>query len=115
MSDIRTRLGAGVRALRRARGWTQEQLAERASLSYKFLGEIERGQGNPSVETLGRLGVALEVDVVDLFGFPATRKGVFELNKYDVFRVREALHSADQLLDRASRATRVAPVTRKPK
>lgn len=103
MSEIRRRLGESVRALRLARGWTQEHLGERASLSYKFIGEIERGQGNPSIDTLERLSGALAVDVTDLFGLNARRDGVFEVNRRDVLVVREALVSASQLLDRVAR------------
>jgi transcriptional regulator with XRE-family HTH domain len=104
-SAIRRRLGDAVRTLRHARGWTQEMLGERAGLSYKFIGEIERGQGNPSVDTLERLSVALGVDVTELFGEPWPRRGVYEFSAHDVLRVREALESAGALLDRVTRPT----------
>ncbi len=37
-------LGAQLRELRRARGWTQAELAERAGVSRKFVIDLERGQ-----------------------------------------------------------------------
>jgi transcriptional regulator with XRE-family HTH domain len=101
--EIRRRLGDSVRLLRTARGWTQEQLGERAALSYKFVGEIERGQGNPTVDTLARLSAALDVDVAELFG-PAPRRAVYEVTTRDMLMVRDALDSASRLLDRFSRA-----------
>lgn len=45
------RLGANVRRARWAAGLTQAQVAARA-LSFRYLGEVERGQRNPSVETI---------------------------------------------------------------
>jgi XRE family aerobic/anaerobic benzoate catabolism transcriptional regulator len=45
---------------------TQDALAERAGLSQKYLGEVERGIGNITVELLGRVAVALEVSQASL-------------------------------------------------
>jgi transcriptional regulator with XRE-family HTH domain len=68
---VRRQLGANVRYWRNRRSWTQDQLAERANLSAKFLGEIERGEDNPSLETLWALVCALKIDWADLL---ATQK-----------------------------------------
>ncbi len=45
------RLGKNVRRARWAAGFTQAQLAAKG-ISFRYLGEIERGERNPSVETL---------------------------------------------------------------
>jgi transcriptional regulator with XRE-family HTH domain len=45
---------------------TQEKLAERADLSGKYLGEVERGMVNISVDALARLARALKITVHDL-------------------------------------------------
>jgi len=45
---------------------TQEQLAEFAGLDLRYLGSIERGKGNPSVNVLGRIAQALKVKPSDL-------------------------------------------------
>ena len=71
--DVRARLGANVRELRVRRKLTQEALGERAGLSYKFIGEVERGLGNPSVETLSAIAGALGADIADLFTTTAMR------------------------------------------
>ena len=63
---MRRRVGKRVKDLRLARNLTQEQLGERASLSYKFVGEVERGIGNPTLDTLASLAAALGVEIVDL-------------------------------------------------
>jgi transcriptional regulator with XRE-family HTH domain len=61
------RLGARVKHLRRERGLTQEELAERASLTSKFVGEVERAESNPSAASLARMAGALSVSMGDLF------------------------------------------------
>ena len=50
-----------VRRLRKERGLTQEALAGECGLDTRHVGRIERGQTNPTVELLGRLGAALGV------------------------------------------------------
>ncbi len=61
------RLGARVKHLRRERSLTQEELAERASLTSKFVGEVERAESNPSAASLARMAAALSVSMGDLF------------------------------------------------
>jgi transcriptional regulator with XRE-family HTH domain len=61
------RLGARVKLLRRERRLTQEELAERAGLTSKFVGEVERAESNPSAASLARMAGALSVSMGDLF------------------------------------------------
>jgi transcriptional regulator with XRE-family HTH domain len=62
-------LGRRIRALRTQNGWTQEELGDKADINYKFLGEIERGQQNPSFGILTKIASALRVDLPELFRF----------------------------------------------
>lgn len=55
-------VGANVRRLRTARGLTQEELAGEAGIAMRHLGRIERGEGNPTVEVLGKLAALLGVE-----------------------------------------------------
>ena len=50
-----------LRQLREERGWSQEQLAERADLNRSYLGEVERGRATPSIITVAKLANALEI------------------------------------------------------
>jgi XRE family transcriptional regulator, regulator of sulfur utilization len=45
---------------------SQEKLAEKADLSYKYVGEVERGQENVSLDALFRIATALKVSLADL-------------------------------------------------
>ncbi len=62
-------LGKRIRSLRNIKGWTQEELGRRADLSYKFIGEIERGQQNPSLDTIVKIAAAMKVELLELFRF----------------------------------------------
>jgi transcriptional regulator with XRE-family HTH domain len=64
--SARKQLGANVRRWRTRRGWTQDVLAEHAGISAKFVGEVERGEDNPSLETLWSLVSALKIEWQDL-------------------------------------------------
>lgn len=101
MTDIRARLGAALKACRARRRMTQEQLAERAGLSYKFIGEIERGDANPTIATLDRLAGALGVDMSALV--TETSQGQttdYQISRHELIRVREALESITDVTDR---------------
>lgn len=65
--DERQRLGQRVKQLRRIRGATQEQLAERMDINPKYLSSIERGLENPTLDLLIRLARGLRVELHELF------------------------------------------------
>ena len=56
-----TLIGGRVRAERKRRAWTLDQLAERSGVSRRMLVTIEQGGTNPSIATLLRLSSALGV------------------------------------------------------
>jgi len=59
-------LGEAVRELRRKRGATQEALARDAELTTATLSLIERGEANPTWDTLKKVSAALDVKISDL-------------------------------------------------
>ncbi|TWC62579.1 helix-turn-helix domain-containing protein [Herbaspirillum sp. SJZ099] len=58
--------GIGVRQLRRARGWSQERLAENSNLNRSYIGEIERGTAIASLVTVEKLANALTLSPSEL-------------------------------------------------
>ena len=71
VNDARALLGRRIRALRQERKLSQEELAHRARLYRTYLGGIERGERNPSLLNITRIGNALDVRVAELFAdFP---------------------------------------------
>jgi transcriptional regulator with XRE-family HTH domain len=59
-----------LRRLRVKRALSQEALAVDAGVDRSYVGRIERGVENPTVETLDRLATALEVAVAELLLAP---------------------------------------------
>ena len=63
---MRKLVGRNVERLRRAKGLTQEQLAERSGFSQQYISGLENGQRNPTVVTLYEIACALGAAPVDL-------------------------------------------------
>ncbi|EPN9528488.1 2TM domain-containing protein [Cronobacter malonaticus] len=63
-----------IRALRLARAWSQEQLAELSSVSVRTIQRIEKGDP-PSLETLSALAAVFETRVEELTGAPLQAAG----------------------------------------
>ena len=69
--SVKSRFGATLRKLRDERGYSQEELAERAGLHRNYIGDIERGERNVALENIIRLAKALSVSPRELFAdFP---------------------------------------------
>src|SRR5262245_62157797 len=84
---VSARAGRMIRQLRLMRGWSLEQLAERADASAKHVGSVERGEVNVGVDTLAALARALSVNLSDLVAEPAgrrTRAAVHAISSEDV-------------------------------
>ncbi len=65
--SIKQRFGKAIRRRRRELDLSQEELAERAELHRTYISNIERGELNPSLETMEKLVKALDITVSDLF------------------------------------------------
>lgn len=68
MADIGTRIARTLRREREAASLSISELARRAGVSKATVSQLESGAGNPSVETLWALGVALGVPFAVLVG-----------------------------------------------
>ncbi|MFV0420804.1 helix-turn-helix domain-containing protein [Oleidesulfovibrio sp.] len=74
MANSLESIGRKIRIRRRHANLTQQALAERAGISYKYLGEIERGQGNLSVEILLKIVSALGIAAGDILDTAEPKK-----------------------------------------
>lgn len=68
--DASVRLAANILQLRRKQSLTQALLAKRAAIPRSTLGNLESGEGNPSLSNLTRLAAALRVSVEELLAAP---------------------------------------------
>jgi transcriptional regulator with XRE-family HTH domain len=66
-ASTKSLFGTALRALREERGYSQEELAERAGLHRNYVGGVERGERNVALENIVKLAQALSVRTKDLF------------------------------------------------
>ena len=64
--SARQRFAQNLRAARLARGLSQEELADLAGLHRTYVGSVERGERNISIDSMERLAAATGLDVADL-------------------------------------------------
>ena len=64
--DLKEVMAVNLRRLRHDKELTQEELADRAGISARYVGKIERANVAASVSVLGRLATALDVDPCEL-------------------------------------------------
>ncbi|MFT7058020.1 MAG: transcriptional regulator with XRE-family HTH domain [Pseudorhodobacter sp.] len=64
-------LGARVRELRKSKGWTLEQAANKAGLARSTLSKIENGQMSPTYDAMRKLAAGLSIPVPQLFTPPS--------------------------------------------
>ena len=61
------KFGHRIRKRRQGLGITQEELADRVSLSRTHMGHIEQGRRSPSLEVLNKIAKALKTSPKDFF------------------------------------------------
>ncbi|MCR2802553.1 helix-turn-helix domain-containing protein [Paenibacillus soyae] len=71
MSDIGQRIGENIRILRKAKGLSQEQLALRADINASYMGQVERGEKNPTIDVLNKIAAALHTPLEDVVNIRA--------------------------------------------
>ncbi|MCR4779932.1 MAG: helix-turn-helix domain-containing protein [Ruminiclostridium sp.] len=85
MDSIAVTFGQRVRSIRKQRGLSQERLSEMCDLHPTYIGQIERGEKNASLETIMRICRGLNVSPSELFknmsadGEKNTAETIYEL------------------------------------
>lgn len=105
-NDILMLVGEKIREIRKERGLTQEQLGEMADFTHSYIGRIERGQKNISLQNLDRIASVLNVPVYRLFDYEyeyerLTNKGRLVSNILDILIEQSAsdLSKAERILN----------------
>jgi transcriptional regulator with XRE-family HTH domain len=66
-----------IKLARIAKGWTQEDLAERLQMSINGYGDLERGNRDIKLSKLEQISDLLDIDLSSLF---SSEKGIFNLS-----------------------------------
>ncbi len=64
--EIREVFARNLRAARRAKGLSQEELAHRADIDRTYISSLERSVYNASIDVVDRLAAVLEIEASDL-------------------------------------------------
>jgi transcriptional regulator with XRE-family HTH domain len=96
------RVGTRIRALRKDRGWSVQQLADTSSVSRRMLTDIELGHANPSLGTVDRIAHALDTDFAAL----SLPQGTAGAGPVDATVVWQSGHGSRALLLGATEAPR---------
>lgn len=74
-------LGSAVRSARKRLGFSVQALAEHAGVSFGLVSQLERGMGNPSLQSIQRLAAALGIPAGQLLEEPAAGLAVVGAGK----------------------------------
>lgn len=66
-SEILIKFGERVRELRKIKGFSQEELADKANLHRTYIGMIERAEKNITLINIQKIADALEVELKEFF------------------------------------------------
>lgn len=66
---LRRRFGNRVRELRKKLGFSQEELGFKSNIHRTYIGAVERGEQNVSLDNIGRIAKQLKVPLSKLFEF----------------------------------------------
>ncbi|XID91496.1 helix-turn-helix domain-containing protein [Paenibacillaceae bacterium WGS1546] len=96
MSDITKKVGERIRLLRVTKGLSREQLSELSDVNSNYIGQIERGEKNPTLETLQKLVNGLDLTLEGLFRYvdPVGQKDTLD----ELMEQLSARSSEDQLV-----------------
>lgn len=67
MSSIASIVGQRLRNRRQELGYSQEYTSEKAGLHPTYIGQLERGEKNATIESIEKVCIALDLPMEDLF------------------------------------------------
>ena len=67
--DLQKRFGSKIAYIRKSQKLSQSELAEKVGMNANYLGEIERGEANATIDMIKSIADGLEVEVKELFDF----------------------------------------------
>jgi len=98
MSDIKKLLGQKIKSLRKSRGFSQLEFAEKIDISLNGLGIIETGKGFLTADTLEKILNVLNIEPDELFSFGGTEN---EQQLYDnIIRLLENIKNDREKLSK---------------
>lgn len=112
----RQELGARIRGLRKSAGFTLEYMEEKSGLNCHYIGQLERGRANVSLDSLVKIADALGVKVGDFFSTekipvqkvfiePVKKDPLSRLSASDVLAIKKSLRILSRIFSKANLKT----------
>lgn len=103
MRTTKKLLGERIKELRKSRKLSQDKLSEQIGIDPKHLSRIEVGSSYPSLSTLEKIAIALNVEIKEFFEFEHLR-GQKELINNTVKLLKDADEERVKLISKVIRA-----------
>ena len=87
MDYLNHNIAVNLKRIRQAKGYTLDTAAEQTGVSKSMLGQIERGEANPTISLLGKILSGLRVELSDLVKTPGDR--VYRVSKEKLIPTKE--------------------------
>lgn len=87
MDYLNENVAINIRTIRKSKNMSLDMLAQETGVSKSMLGQIERGEANPTLATLGKISSGLRVGFLDLVGPP--REEIFMIRKKTLKPIKE--------------------------
>lgn len=115
MTKLRNSVGERIRAIRKAKGLTQQQLAELSGLDDAYIGSLERGERNFSIDTLEKIVTGLKISPYEILNVNYSESEelllrrqavdeysllINEINREDVDRVKRIVKELREVMKR---------------
>ncbi|WP_342577309.1 helix-turn-helix transcriptional regulator [Psychrobacillus sp. FSL K6-2843] len=94
--DLVKIVGERIRFYRKERGLSQEELAFRASLHNTYIGQLERGEKNATIESLAKVCAALDITLAVLFEDEASQPKVLSFELEQIIGILKGRSRKDQ-------------------
>ncbi|TKJ84817.1 transcriptional regulator [Paenibacillus sp. CFBP13512] len=69
MDEVLIKLGSKIREYRNLKGLSQDQLGELCGFHFSYIGGVERGERNITIENIAKISKALDIELSKLFEF----------------------------------------------
>lgn len=67
--NLLKKFGAKLAYVRKSKKLSQMKLAELVDMNFNYIGQIERGEANVTIQTMSNLANALDIEMKELFDF----------------------------------------------
>lgn len=72
MDEVLIKLGSKIREYRNLKGLSQDQLGELCGFHFSYIGGVERGERNITIENIAKISKALDIELSKLFEFESS-------------------------------------------